>query len=320
MGYPPLKFKRFYSHELRDQSAAMRFARATRFALRRRFATQPIIDLERYPINDLQSSAGRALVESAQRDLERTGCASFPSFLHTHALASASADADQKSHEAYVTDAVHNAYQRPALDARFSDDHVRNVRMQTRVASTAFDELDEDGVLKRLYRIPALVRFVSAVTGRELFPLADPVGAASINVFKPGWSHAWHFDESEFTTTLCLQQAESGGKFQFSPRLRDSDSDLASDAVAALINARSEYAVVGDTDAATEPPAHAVTTAAFDPGTLQIFAGRYSLHRVTSVEGRTARLVAVLCFATERGCTNSPSVQSMFWGRTVAAG
>ena len=296
----------------------MRIARA--IAVQRHFATGRIVDLDRYPIDDLQSAAGRSLVESAQRDLELTGCASFPSFLLNEALSSAVDEAASKASTAYVTDAIHNAYQRSALDARFPDDHVRNMKMRTRVASTAFDELDEDGVLKRLYRLPDLVRFVGAVTGRELFPLADLLGAASINVFKPGWSHAWHFDESEFTTTLCVQKAESGGVFEFSQRLRESDSDLASDAVAALINARSEYAVVGDTDAATEPPAHAVATAAFEPGTLQIFAGRYSLHRVTNVRGSAARLVAVLCFATERGYTNSPSVQSMFWGRTVTEG
>ena len=54
-------------------------------------------------------------------------------------------------------------------------------------------------------------------------------------------------------------------------------------------------------------------------GTLQIFAGRYSLHHVRRVPetATTDRLVAVLCFATEPGVINSPSVQQMFWGRTA---
>ena len=61
-------------------------------------------------------------------------------------------------------------------------------------------------------------------------------------------------------------------------------------------------------------------TARFDPGTLQVFAGRYSLHRVRAISADSTndRLVAVLCFASQPGLVNSPSVQKMFWGRTVA--
>ena len=35
-----------------------------------------------------------------------------------------------------------------------------------------------------------------------------------------GWSHAWHFDESHFSTTLMLQKAEHGGDFQHTQPIR----------------------------------------------------------------------------------------------------
>jgi len=38
----------------------------------------------------------------------------------------------------------------------------------------------------------------------------DPIGACTINVFREGWHHAWHFDEAEFTVTLSLQAADEG--------------------------------------------------------------------------------------------------------------
>ena len=82
--------------------------------------------------------------------------------------------------------------------------------------------------------------------------LGDPLGAASINIFRPGWNHAWHFDEAEYTTTLCLQQAEEGGEFEFSAPLRDSDGDLAADAVAGIVNAH--RSPVGAFDVATWNP------------------------------------------------------------------
>ena len=139
--------------------------------------------------------------------------------------------------------------------------------------------------------------------------------ACSVNVFRPGWSHAWHFDEAEYTTTLCLQQAEVGGEFLYTPPLRTRQADLECAQVAAVLREHSEYKTA---DAAgvlvPSPPIRAAT---FEPGTLQIFGGRYCLHCVAPTKGQRDRLVAVLCFATSPGVVNSAQVQQMFWGRTV---
>ena len=54
----------------------------------------------------------------------------------------------------------------------------------------------------------------------------------------------------------------------------------------------------------------------FDPGTLSIFRGSRSLHRVTQCGGPKARLVAVFCFAAEPDFKNSKEVQELFWGRS----
>jgi hypothetical protein len=182
--------------------------------------------------------------------------------------------------------------------------------MRTRVASTACDELDPGRAIRALYASDELLGLVKAITGKNAHRLADPLGAASINVFRSGWAHAWHYDESEFTVTLSLVQAAEGGAFEFTEPLRRSVDDLAFDTTAAVINDHSEYAV--EPGGAACP---AVRAAPFAPGTLQIFAGRCSLHRVSKVEGE--RLVAVYCFSDVEGFVNSPEVQRMFWGRAV---
>ena len=182
--------------------------------------------------------------------------------------------------------------------------------MRTRVASTACDELDESRAIRALYACDELLGLVKAITGKNAHRLADPLGAASINVFRSGWSHAWHYDESEFTVTLSLVQAAEGGAFEFTEPLRRSVDDLAYDTTAAVINEHSAYGV--EPAGAACP---AVRAAPFAPGTLQIFAGRASLHRVSKVEGE--RLVAVYCFSDVEGFVNSPEVQRMFWGRAV---
>ena len=143
-----------------------------------------------------------------------------------------------------------------------------------------------------------------------------------MNIFRPGWNHAWHFDESEYTTTLCLQQPEEGGEFEFTAPLRASQGELAEEQVASVLAERSAYEpeLLGDgCGHGAQLPAVPVSTAPFEPGALQIFGGRYSLHHVKSIP-KTAtrdRLVAVLCFATEPDMVNSPEVQQMFWGRST---
>ena len=100
------------------------------------------------------------------------------------------------------------------------------------MSSTAYDELPGDGMLRQLYEWDPLVDFIAAVLRKEkMYRLADPLGCCSVNVFKPGFSHAYHFDESEFSTTLCLQTAEEGGAFEYTSRLRESADDMVYDEV-----------------------------------------------------------------------------------------
>ena len=162
---------------------------------RRRRSAAPGVDLLRYPIDDLSSAAARAMLSAARKSLAETGVASFPGFLTCEATAAAAEEARRSAPTAFVTDAEHTAWQLPRSPP-VAIEHVRNLMMRTRVASIAYDELGPS--LHALYNSEAVLRFVEAVVGREpntMHQLADPLGACSVNVFKPGWSHAWHFDE-----------------------------------------------------------------------------------------------------------------------------
>jgi hypothetical protein len=109
---------------------------------------------------------------------------------------------------------------------------------------------------------------------------------------------AYHFDESLYTITLCLQKAQRGGQFIFSPPLRTLQTQLAQHAVEHILET-----------------GHGVQELAFEPGTISIFCGQRSLHRVAQVHGHLDRLVAVLCYANCKGVRNSQDVQKQFWGR-----
>jgi hypothetical protein len=53
------------------------------------------------------------------------------------------------------------------------------------------------------------------------------------------------------------------------------------------------------------------------PGTLLLFEGRCSIHRVSPIRGRTTRLVALLAYDTKPGTCASEVLQKARYGRVV---
>ncbi len=96
-----------------------------------------------------------------------------------------------------------------------------------------------------------------------------------------------------------IQEAEDGGFFEYVPHIRRSDGGESAE-IQAILD--------GDESNVRRLP--------FTVGTMSIFAGRVSLHRVTQVLGSQSRFVAVLAFNSKPGVTNSDEVRKLFWGRT----
>jgi hypothetical protein len=279
----------------------------------------------------LSSAEAQTATQYARMEFNNKGAVSFPKFLTDEAIQSAVQDLRRQEDHAFTTDDVHTAYLNDVDLAQFSENSVYNHEMRTVVASTAYDELGSDSVLRSFYHDPRLLRMVSLIVGKELYLSDDPLGCCSVNVFRPGYHHSFHFDESEFSVTLMLQPAEDGGSglFQYTNPLRHDDKDLALEHTANVIQ---EYDAAGlkgkvlsearpqrdhqsvDENKTSETVLH---TLDFSPGTLLVLAGSKSLHRVTQIRGNCSRLVAVLTFASKPGFCNSAAVQKMFWGRSL---
>ena len=86
----------------------------------------------------------------------------------------------------------------------------------------------------------------------------------------------WHFDRSEFTTTLLLQAPEGGGDFEYRTDLRAAE-DPNYDGVARLLRGE-------DPD---------VRLLRLSPGALNVFRGINTPHRVTGLNGGRCRFVLV---------------------------
>jgi hypothetical protein len=147
------------------------------------------INVALYPIT--LASAVAALPPGAA-EIATTGCVVLPGFLTREATAAMADEGRAEADTAWVTNSEHTAWQQP-LDPGCSATHVRNQLMRTRVASVPFDKVGP--ALRALYGSDALLALVEAVLGRprgSLHRLADPLGACSINVFRPGALVTWY--------------------------------------------------------------------------------------------------------------------------------
>ena len=274
-----------------------------------------MVDLERCPIDAPDSIRGAAFVRACRERYLEDGLCVLPEFLRPEALEVLAEEANERLGDAWFCRSTHNVYLTQngtgndapdALDAPGTPDapdaavhDVAERHERTFVGSVPHDRIGDDSSLGRLYRWDPLKDFVGAVLGKpRLHRFADPLGACSVNVFVDGGEHGWHFDESEFTVTLMLQAPESGGAFEYVPRIRGRADEKA--IVAKVLD--------GDRSHVLQLP--------FTAGTLLIFGGRQTLHRVTRVSGARPRLVPVLTYAERPGLKNSEAVRKLFWGRT----
>ena len=257
-----------------------------------------MVDLARYPIADPGSTAGAAFRQACRERFLEDGLCVLPEFIRPEALEALAREAEGSTGDAWFCRNTHNVYL-TTHDPGTPAGDVAGRQERTFVGSVPYDRIEEDSSLRRLYLWDPLKDFVGAVLGKErLYRFADPLGACSVNVFVDGGGHGWHFDESEFTVTLMLRPPESGGSFEYVPRIRGREDEKA--IVGAVLD--------GDRGSVIELP--------FTAGTLLIFGGRQTLHRVTRVRGARPRLVPVLCYGERPGLENSEAVRKLFWGRT----
>src|SRR5712672_2988657 len=107
----------------------------------------------------------------------------------------------------------------------------------------------------------------------------------------------WHFDQTDFVTSIALRPSEAGGDFQYVPLIR-SATDENYPRVKRLLQGSDE----------------GVVRVPMRPGTLLLFEGRNSIHRVTPIRGRITRLVALLAYDTQPATRSSKLLQMARYG------
>ncbi len=257
-----------------------------------------ILDLDRYPLDRPDSAGTRALVARCQAGLAADGMFNLDGFLKPGALTRAVAEVKPVLDSASFTHRrSHNIYFRNDLPG-LAPDHPA-LRLCETVNHTICADQIAGTVLMRLYQWPPFAAFLAAVMDKpELYTMADPLARVNVMAYRDGEALNWHFDRSEFTTTLLLQAPESGGGFEYRTGLR-SEGDPNYDGVARLLEGR-------------DP---AVETLHLAPGTLNVFRGKNTAHRVTPIAGARERIIAVFSFYERPGVLFSDEERIGFYGR-----
>jgi hypothetical protein len=241
-----------------------------------------------------------SLLDDARKQMRESGACELPDFVKPHALDAFVRDAQHLAPRAYLSGGPGTVYL-GLPDPAFPAGHPRQWLGNYGVGAVAYDLFPDDSPIRRLYEWDELTRFVAAVMDLDVaYPYADPLGALNLAVMRDGDELQWHFDQTDFVVSLALQDAEIGGDFEVAPFIRSVD-DEHYDAVQRVL----------DGDRAD------VVTLPMTPGTLLIFAGRHSLHRVSPIGGSTPRLVALLGYDTQPGTMSSELLKQVRYGRVA---
>jgi len=260
-----------------------------------------LIDRDRYPVDAPQSTVRAAVVSEAVAALQHDGCAVLPKFFSADGLEALTAEAVARKDQAYYSDnKTCNVYLGDANPER-PQDHPQNIFLRRNNGFVPADTFAADTVSRRLYDWPPLKDFIADCLGKdELFVYADPISNMIVNVNRPGEQLNWHFDTNEFTITMLLQAADSGGYFEYVPKLRNRDDECYEEVKRILDGDRSR-----------------VKRLDLHPGDLQLFLGRFSLHRVTENTGTTDRLLLIMSFAEQPGMVGNPYRVRDLYGKTA---
>ena len=260
---------------------------------------QHLVDLEAYPIYDLNHPKTAQILKKAQSQLDSLGAAEMPGFLTPKGISQMELESSQLEKSAFWNALVGNAYLDEPENS-LPENHVRRWTETTSLGAVGYDQFPKEFLLRKIYEWPHFMEFIRTLLGLpKLYQYADPMGALNLSVMKKDDYLRWHFDQSDFVTSLSVRNSEKGGAFEYVLRIRAPRQENY-EAVQSILKGNRERVI------------HIPNC----PGTLLVFQGRYSLHRVTKIEGETSRLMGLLGYAAEPNVMSTEYLRKIRYGRT----
>ena len=259
-----------------------------------------VVDLDRYPLADVTGNGYRDLIKQTNDALSYDGCAVLRGFVKPDAIEHLVKEADS------VSNMGHRSFNR--TNAYFTQDDptlpVGHPIRRFYDRSNSFipaDNFGDDSWLRAIYEWAFFPTFIQRALGEKAFyRYADPLADVIINQAEEGGGFPWHFDTNNYTVTLAIQNSAQGGDFEYCPNLRTPTDENYKGVAAVLDGDRSQVKILH-----------------LQPGDLQIFKGRYALHRVTPLSGPQRRYVAIFSYVEEPNMVGSPERTRQLYGRVL---
>lgn len=271
-------------------------------------ALDQVVDTDLYPLSESRAAGAEAstdvldgVVARARRELRSEGCTVLRDFLRPSLREELRDECARFAPRAHYDVETVNAYNIP-VDADLPPDHPGRIAFDRGNAFVPRDRIPARSMLSQLYSSEAFTSFVARCFELpKLHELADPLSGLCLNVVKPGMEHPWHFDTNEFTVSMLTQEAGAGGVFEYCPGIRSVGEENLDDVRSVL----------------TGHGAQLIRRLPLRVGDLQLFKGRYSLHRVSPVRGDVARHSAIFAYSERPGVIGSVARTRQLFGRVL---
>lgn len=273
------------------------------------FELSRLIDTDRYPLDgrslpasDSKHAAYWNVVEHARSGLRSDGCAVLDQFATPHGVGQLNNEIVAAKPQTHFSTQVINPYFHTHVNSEFGDGHPVNTFTERSSGFIPGDAWPPVSAIDSVFRAPQLCRLLAdCLEIDDLHCYADPLAGLTANILDPGQQFPWHFDTNDFAVTVLVQPADEGGLFEYAPAVRSAD-DEGFETIAELL--------AGGRDG--------VHTLDLQPGDLQIFRGRYSLHRVTRVAASSQpRHAAIFAYTHQPGVIGRVERTRQLFGRIL---
>lgn len=258
-----------------------------------------LVDTDRYPLH-LPGPEREQLLAQLREQLDTVGCAVLKQFIRAEHLSGLVAECDRVAPHGHRNFNRTNPYFTQD-QPDYPESHPLRRFYDRSNAFVPADHFGSESALRSLYEWPAFAPFIQeALREKNFYRYGDPLADVIVNLAEAGGGFPWHFDTNNYTVTLAIQNALGGGEFEYSPHLRTPTDE--------------NYAGV---ERVLDGDKSLIRTLVLEPGDLQIFKGRYSLHRVAPLSGPVTRYVAIFSYAERPEMVGSPERTRQLYGRVL---
>ena len=184
------------------------------------------INLKKYPIDDLESAAGIALLAQCHKSIAQHSILALPGFLRSGVTTALTEEINGLHSVARKIDFLTTLY--GWMDnSGFPPTHPRSTLLRRHCGVITTDQLDPDGLCMRLFHIGLLTEFVRRLLQYEtLYASTCPNISVRLNIMEKGDEFPWHFDTNDGVVSFIIQNADEGGHFQHAPSIRSEENEI----------------------------------------------------------------------------------------------